>query len=283
MNVIEVIFGKTHKTRITVIISLFIGLTLLSINFIYFSQISHIFTTLNIVSALIILGPSLTLRYIEYLHTKRLESRFPDWLRDVCEGVYSGMTLPQAIKNTKKNNYDTLTPYVRKIATQIDWGVPFERILKDFGKKSGSRLIRRAVSTIIETHRSGGNIADVLDAVVKSLIEVEKIKKERAAHIYSQMITGYMIFFVFLGVMIGMQKFLIPTLTVTGPAEMGLEVGGIERLTQIYKEMFRWLILIQGTFSGIAIGKMAEGSFIAGLKHSLVLCTIGYTTFTIFA
>ncbi len=34
-------------------------------------------------------------------------------------------------------------------------------------------------------------------------------------------------------------------------------------------------------FAGLATGKMAEGSVIAGVKHSLVLIVIGYSIFSI--
>ena len=39
---------------------------------------------------------------------------------------------------------------------------------------------------------------------------------------------------------------------------------------------------IQGFFAGIAIGKMAEGTVIAGVKHALVLIVFGYTAFILF-
>lgn len=277
---IKSIFGRTRKTRIIVIISIVVGIILLILNFILFSEIAQIFTTLNLVSALIILGPSLLLRYNEYKLMKEVESRFPDFLRDITEGIAAGMTLPQSIKNAKRNNYGALTPYVNKMAVQMDWGVPFEDILKVFGEKSGSKVMKRTVSTIIETHRSGGNIVNVLRAVAGSIVQIDKIKKERASHVYAQMITGYTIFFVFLGVMIGLQNFLIPSLTFTGTAELGVGTPGSD---VGYKDMFRWLIVIQGLFSGLAIGKMAEGSVIGGFKHSLVLVAVGYAAFGLFA
>ncbi len=280
---LRIVFGSTHRTRVFVFSSMVIGIALLLVNFEFFAGSPQLFSMINMVSALIILGPSLLLRYNEYKSIKEVESRFPDFLRDVTEAIGAGMTLPQAMKNTLRNKYGMLTPYVRQMAVQIDWGVPFESILKQFAENTGSKILRRTVATIIETHRSGGNITDVLQAVGKSIIEVDKIKKERSSHIYAQMLTGYTIFFVFLGVMIGLQRFLIPSLSFVGSAEIGAAAPGIADLAKTYKELFMWLIVIQGFFSGIAIGKMAEGAFAAGFKHALVLVAIGYTAFVLFA
>jgi len=45
-------------------------------------------------------------------------------------------------------------------------------------KSAGSRVLDRTTSTIIETHRSGGNIADVLKSVGESVREIERIRDE---------------------------------------------------------------------------------------------------------
>ena len=90
--------------------------------------------------------------------------------------------------------------------------------------------------------------------------------------------TGYIIFFVFLLVMIGLQKFLVPTLGDVSIGEITSPMEGIE--TQ-YNEMFRNLIIIQGLFAGLVIGKMAEASVVAGVKHSLVLLIVGVLVYTL--
>ncbi len=279
-HTLEKIFGRTRRTRVFVISSMFEGIAIVAMNFAWFSSDSQIFTTLNLVAAAIIMGPSLYMMYRDYAYAKEVEARFPDFLRDITEGLYAGMTLPQAIKNTKKNDYGLLTADARKIAMKIEWGVPFEEILLKFGEHSGSSAMKRTVSTIIETHRSGGNIANVLEAVAKSIVEIDKIKQERSSHIFSQMLTGYTIFFIFLGVMIGLQKFLIPNMINTGGiSDITATPISTVQLAIIYKELFGRLIIIQGLFSGVAIGKMSEGSVLAGLRHSLALVAIGYTVF----
>jgi len=45
--------------------------------------------------------------------------------------------------------------------------------------------------------------------------------------------------------------------------------------------MFRNLIIIQGSFAGLIVGKMSEGAVIAGVKHSLFMVFIGTIIFTL--
>jgi len=252
-----------------------IGLSLIIINLLLFSSL-----TLTIISIFIIpLGPFLY-QYGKYRENKEIEERFPDFLRDVSQNIRTGMTIPQAIKATKENYYGALTPYVRRIIVQIDWGVSLDKILIDFAKKT-TKSMRRIVSTIIDTHRGGGDIADIFESVGKSTVEINRINQERSSIIYNQMLTGYVIFFVFIGVIIMMQVYLIPSFQTFSASEAGL--SGFTELSGFYSNVFKILIIIQGFFSGLVIGKLSEGSIISGLKHSIILVIIGSVALLIFA
>ncbi|MFB6075663.1 MAG: type II secretion system F family protein [Candidatus Aenigmatarchaeota archaeon] len=274
---------QSKKRWILISIPAIIGISIILLNFFVLSLDPRFFMIINLIGGSLVMGPSLLVQYKSYQAKKEIENRFPDFLEDIVQGTKSGMSLPQSIKSTSNNDYGELNPYVEKMSLQIDWGIPFSKILRNFSKEIESKVLSRATSTIIETHRSGGNISDVLEAVGDSILEIEKIKKERKAHVYSQMVTGYMIFFVFLGVILGLQLFLIPSLSVKSGSLMS--GGGISMdvsmLQDTYKNMFRHLIIIQGLFSGLAIGKMSEGTIMGGFKHSIVLVAIGYSVFTL--
>jgi len=244
-----------------------VGCIILAINFSFFKNDTGIFTIINAVVAFISLGIPLTIKYQEYNKIKNIELMFPKFLRDITQNIKSGMTLPQAIRSTRDKEYGMLTPYVRAMSSKIDWGINFGTVLNKFADSTRSKMLKRTVQTIIEAHASGGTIDTVLEAVSSSLQEIEKIKKERSAAVYSQMVNGYMIFIIFLGVMFGISNFLIPS----------FQWEGTENLMGLYDEIFRNLIIIQGLFAGLSLGKMAEGTIIAGVKHSMVMVIIGYT------
>ncbi len=261
---------KKNHVRDATLVSLTIAILLFAFN-IYFVKSRTEHAIINIVAGILALFVPLVTRYVYYLQQKSIERNFPDFLRDITSNIKSGMTLTQAIRMCQGKNYGYLTPYVNDIAAKIDWGISFEKILESFANEVGNHVISRSVKTIIETHRSGGNIGEVLDAVVSSVTEIEKIKKERSTRIYSQMINGYVIYFVFLGVMIGMSKFLIPA----------FNWGGTKNVAGTFTSVFRSIIMIQSIFAGLTIGKLAEGSITAGLKHAFVMFLFGYAAILI--
>jgi flagellar protein FlaJ len=234
---------------------------------------TNIFSALLFIGAMFALGIPLMVRYQKTKELSMTEARFPDFLRDITSNIETGMTLPQAIRTVCRNDYGPLTHYTRDLSAKLEWGINFEKALSDMGKKINSTTISRSIKTINETHRSGGYIGTVLEAVAESQTILERIKKERTTSIYAQMVNGYVIYLVFLGVMYGMSNFLVPAFQ--------MQSGGGSGLADVYDTIFGNLIVIQGLFAGLAIGKMAEGSVFAGIKHSLVLVSIGYTVFSI--
>ncbi len=266
--------ASTKERALIIAGSLLFAVVITYLSLTYFARDAVMFQMLGIIAVISALGPSLYFRYSDYSTSVEIETKFPMFLADVVDGVRAGMTLPQSIRSASKHDYGKLNSSVRQMTAQIDWGIPFDDVLKSFGEKSGTPVLKRTITTIIETHRSGGNIVDVLNAVAGSIMEINRIKKERSSQIYGQMITGYTIFFIFLGVLIGLQKFLLPSLSGLG----GSMEGGISSPmgTELYENLFRVMIIIQGAFSGLAIGKMAEGSVFGGLKHAVALVAIGY-------
>ncbi len=265
---------KQSSFQFVSVTSIVAGVLLIAINFTYFFGSPELYAMLNLLGAVLILGVPLIYKYTEYQKIKNIEELFPKYLNDLAENISAGMTLPQAIRATTNIDYGILTPYVKEISSKVSWGVPFEKIMEEFAKKTNSKSMRRNVQTIIETHRSGGSIDTVLRSVSQSLIVLERVKKERSASVYGQMINGYIIYVVFLGVMIGLSSVLVPAFQFGD--------NNSPELQSAFGEIFQSLIIIQGFFAGLSIGKMAEGTFFAGIKHSLVLVIFGYSAFLFF-
>ena len=254
---------------------------LVAVNWTVLAQYTNIASVINIFAALLLVAPMLVILYLKYEKKKELENMFPVFLRDFVESVRGGMAIPQAIKTVSRNDYKALSPYVRKIAAQMDWGIPVSTVLLRFSKEVKSRVIGRIISSVVESHRFGGNLIDAFEALSKTAVEVERLRAERMLYLQSQMMTGYIIFFVFLGVMLGLQQFLVPSLAQVSPLGV-LSGASQEGLAAEYKAIFRNLIIIQGLFAGLTVGKMAEGSIVAGVKHSVFMVFAGSLIFSIF-
>jgi flagellar protein FlaJ len=211
-----------------------------------------------------------------------MEQQFIIYIRDISDSIKSGMTLPMALNHCARRDYFGMTKHVKTLSAQIEWGIPFEKALKTFAEKARSVSVRRAVATIIATYKIGGKLSDTLDAVSKSLVTINKLKKERSATVYSQVVTSYIIFFVFIGILVILQVLIIPNMTQQGETILKLssDMAPIPS-SEVFSQSFTAFIIVQGFFAGLATGKMAEGSIVAGLKHSIFLILAGYGVFSI--
>ena len=209
---------------------------------------------------------------------RKIDNRFPDFVRDLAESRRAGMTFTKAIMYSSKGNYGVLTPEIQKIARQISWGSSVDNALNVFAKRVNTKLIRRTVSLIIEASRSGGNVADVLDAASKDAREIKLIESERRANMLSYVAIIYVGMFVFILIVIVLSKSLLPNMLGEevkniGGGSVGLGGGGITQ--GAVTAMFFTACLVQSAGMGIVTGVFEEGNMISGIKHSFI--TVSYT------
>ena len=55
-----------------------------------------------------------------------------------------------------------------------------------------------------------------------------------------------------------------------------VNIGGVTVSQKLMDNLFLALMLIQGLFAGLVIGKLSEGFIKAGIKHSVVLMALAY-------
>jgi len=259
------------------------GTALFAANFLYLAnQLPGIGPALNILSLIIAATPSGLLLYYKYRIRKELERQFLIFIGDLTDSIDTGMTLPKALEYCGKRDYGALNRHVNELASQVNWGIPFKKALRNFSSTVGIKTVKRAVETIIEAYKVGGKISDTLRAISVSLVTIEKIKRERTASVRGQMMTTYMIFFVFIFILVALQVFLIPALT---PPEEGasytLVTDSPGLSAELFNQSFVYFIVIQGFFSGLVTGKMSEGSVFAGLKHAIIFMIIGLSIFSV--
>jgi len=268
---------KIHKIKyIYEIASVIVGTTILMLNFFFIAEtLPFMAPIMNVLGGLIAVVPPTWVFYSRYKRNKQIEQQFVIFIRELTDSINSGMTLPTALEHCSKKDYMALSPLINDMVAQVQWGVPFRKALKIFSGKTKSTPIKRAITTIVETYKVGGKVSDTLKAVGDSLIEIGKIKEERTASVHSQIITSYLIYFVFIFILVILQTFLIPALAM--PEIQGGEAGA---QSPISSDSFINFIMVQGFFAGLVTGKMAEGSIVAGFKHSILLITTGYTLFS---
>ena len=138
------------------------------------------------------------------LQTKKEEEvakTFLEFSRNLAESVATGTPISKSIINMSRKNYGPLTLHVKKLANQISLGIPVNTAMRTFSFEIGNPVISRAVALMGQAERAGGDIGFILESTAKSISEVERLKNERRAAISNLIVQGYIIFFIFIGIM----------------------------------------------------------------------------------
>lgn len=273
-------------------IGICIGLLILLVDYLYFFGEGSIGNG-RFFYALIVLGISVgwSQFWIDFFkegkRQKEIEEKFIEFVRAIVSSVKSGIPVTTSVIRLSGKDFGALTPHVTKLANQIRWGIPIQEALLNFGKDTKNDMIKRALSIVIEAEQSGGAIEEVLYSITDSMVNVKKIKAERKARAHAQVIQGYIVFFVFIAIMLVLQLGLFPRLgQLTGGDVQQIQTVAAGMVGQgegaNLDKIFFSLVIIQGFFAGIAIGRFSEGTLRQGILHSLALITAGSLIVSIF-
>lgn len=237
--------------------------------------------------------PYLIFLYLKDAKSRAMEEQFPNFLRDVSSSKKAGMTLPLAVAKCATSDYGPLSEEVKRMEEQISWGVSFDEALKRFGERIGSSFINKSTTIIIEAYRSGGAISDVLESVSEDAKMIRESDKEKRATMSSYVTTVYMIQFMFVVILVSLNRVLGPLASSPAFSSMGAGLstlgagvgggaggGGVNLDT--YKILFFHMSLIEGFFNGLLAGQIGQNSVIAGLKHSLIFIIVSALIFYAF-
>ena len=227
-------------------------------------------------AVIIAVFPPTILNYMDYKWRKAVNEHLPDLFRSIVQAQETGMTLPQALEEASKRDYGPLTNELKKMTTQISWGMTFEDALLALGRRVNTVLIQRTVPIIIEASRSGGHVERVFDPMGKFIQTTLLLDKERRNQTRPYIAIIYVAFFVFLFTIILLFKSFFAS--IEGLPILGSAVMAPEGMQQIFFHM----TAIQGFFGGLVAGKMGGGTINAGLKHSLILMICGYVALKFF-
>jgi len=213
---------------------------------------------------------------------REIESRLPDFLRDVAEGGRFGMTLAESIKVSSRGRYGRLTPEIQRMASQIDWGVPATDAIKLFIDRVDTPLVRRMTSIVIKANDAGGNVADVLEMVAHDARETLLNRNERSIAMSTYTVVIYVAFAVFLATIFILNSTFLPRMVEAGTqiSEDAPGIGGIP--VQIQSDIiptvqliFVISVVIHAFGDGILAGVLQDGRIANGFRHSFIMLLIG--------
>ncbi len=241
-----------------------------------------------IYAGIVFMGPYPFYKSIKSSRVKAIEKRIPEFLRDVAEAGRFGMTLSEAIVVASTGRYGELTPEIKKMAAQIEWGVPASQAINRFAKRIDTETVYRVAMIIVKSNDAGGNVVDVLSMVAHDAREEQNQIQERKIAMSTYIAVIYISFFVFLATIIILNATFLPQM-LTASASMSEEEGGDEsggvqgsplaaNLPEIVNQVqlaFLVAVVVHAIGDGLLAGVLVTGEIMPGFIHASIMLAIG--------
>jgi archaeal flagellar protein FlaJ len=212
----------------------------------------------------------------------KIEERLPDFLRDVAEAGRFGMTLPDAIIVASGGRYGLLTDEIKKMASQLEWGVPVATALKLFEERVPTPLVQRVVSIVTRANEAGGNVADVLTMVAHDTRESQLAAQARQISMLTYVTVIYISFFVFIITIYIMAAVFLPQMITAGQGISSSSLGGSGSLSLAFNLVpelfiaFMVAVIVHAIGDGIMAGVLYNGRLSEGLQHATIMLAAGW-------
>ena len=216
----------------------------------------------------------------------KIEDRLPDFLRDVAEAGRFGMTLPDAIVVASRGRYGLLTDEIKKMASQLEWGVPVATALRLFEERVPTPLVRRVVSIVTRANEAGGNVADVLTMVAHDTQTYQQSQKARQISMLTYVTVIYISFFVFLVTIYIMAAVFLPQMVLAGKgisssSTLTTAGGGsaVNLQFSVVPQLFLAFlvaVIVHAVGDGVMAGVLQSGKFAEGFQHAVIMLLAGW-------
>jgi flagellar protein FlaJ len=212
----------------------------------------------------------------------KIEDRLPDFLRDVAEAGRFGMTLPDAIIVASRGRYGLLTEEIKKMASQLEWGVPVATALQLFEERVPTPLVKRVVSIITRANEAGGNVADVLTMVAHDTREVQLGNEARQISMLTYVTVIYIAFYVFLVTIYIMAAVFLPQMVTAGEGISSSSLSGAGAVNLQFTFVpalfvaFLLAVIVHAVGDGVMAGVLFSGKISEGLQHATIMLLSGW-------
>ncbi len=211
----------------------------------------------------------------------QISKNFPEFLNRLVSLHDSGLTIGASLKRVGSTNLGILNQEINKMNIDLELRGNLTETFRNFGNRIKTLAVQRVVILFENAVRMTGNIKDTLiiaaqDAQISRNMEEDRIMSTKM-HVY----VLYIAFFVFLYVSWSLVTGFLPQLPELPPEsvpDMGsIAFAGVDK--PLFVRLFFHASVIEGFFSGLVAGQIANGDARLGIKHSIVMTAIAYLLF----
>jgi len=198
-----------------------------------------------------------------------MEEGVTSFLRDLTEVRKTGLSPEKCIESLSSRDYGTFSKELRKISSDISWGIPLKKVMMDFLHRTKSWMVQIVMFLLVETIDVGGGTIAMIESLARFNSLTAEVDKEKKMSVRPYVMMPYLASILLVATTVMMMSFTTgfgaTTSTVTAAAKASKGM-----MTTI----FMTAVIFNSYIIGIVAGKISEESISAGFKHSAILVVI---------
>jgi flagellar protein FlaJ len=196
-----------------------------------------------------------------------MEQGVTNFLRDLTEVRKTGLSPEKCITSLSKRDYGTFTKELRKISSEISWGIPIKNVMSDFLRRTRSWMVQIVMFLLVETIDVGGGTIPMIESLARFNNLTQEVEKEKKMSVRPYVFMPYLASILLVATTIMMMG-LTTGITVPG-AEAAIAPNN-----SLMTTVFMSSVIFNSFLIGIVAGKISEESVGAGFKHAAILVLI---------
>ena len=198
-----------------------------------------------------------------------IEHGIANFLRDLTETRKTGLSPESCIKNLSGQDYGAFSKELKKMSSDIGWGIPLRNVIMDFVKKTRSWMSQIVMFLLLEAVDVGGGTISMIESLARFNNMTQEVEKEKKMSVRPYMLIPYFAAILLVATTLMTLIFTTETVNMAGSGP-GVGSTDVEFLTLI----FTVSVITHCYLIGLVAGKISEESLAAGFKHSALLVLI---------
>lgn len=201
------------------------------------------------------------------LSTKRTstEQGINSFLRDLTEVRKTGLSPEKCIESLSHREYGIFSKELRKISSEISWGISLKKVIMDFISRTRSWMTQIVMFLLVETIDVGGGTISMIESLARFNNLTQEVEKEKKMATRPYIMMPYFAALLLVATTSMMLSFTTGTL--------GVGTAPPKNMDWV-RSIFTTSCIFHSYLIGIVAGKISEESISAGFKHAAILVVI---------
>jgi flagellar protein FlaJ len=204
-------------------------------------------------------------------HKNSMERGINNFLRDLTEVRKTGLSPEKCIESLSKRDYGTFSRELRKISSEISWGIPVKKVIMDFLKRTKSWMVQLNMFLLVETIDVGGGTIAMIESLARFNNLTQEVEKEKKMSVRPYIMMLYLASILLVATTVMMLSFSSGTLgVVPGTTPSAAATNSLDAVRTVFVAS----VIFNSYLIGIVAGKISDESVSSGFKHATILVII---------